>query len=203
MLTGETVVRKPCKTAMPHPIADGQTKWPTGPGGNRAAGRRSAQEKAAANLAASTPPSTVSLGGCRKRRGACAIGGPRLRFKILKQSPGPLIAAPMTTQTSDLSIDSILAEPAEQKGRRRYSTGGVGERLWSWGEEAGDRDADRDARASARSMKFRRPLEPTRRVGLRRAWREAGTPGSARKRQKQARTRRATRSAPARRSAAR
>ena len=64
-------------------------------------------------------------------------------------------------------------EPAEQKGRRRYSKGGVGERLWSWGEEASD--PRRESKCAL--QKFRRPLEPTRRVGLRRAWREAGTPG--------------------------
>ena len=37
--------------------------------------------------------------------------------------------------------------------------------------------AIRDARASARCAEFRRRLEPSRRVGLRHAWREAETPG--------------------------
>jgi hypothetical protein len=60
------------------------------------------------------------------------------------------------------------------KRRRRYSNGGTGKCSWSWEDETSD---PRDARASARSAEFRRSLEPSRRVGLRHAWREAETPG--------------------------
>ena len=64
---------------------------------------------------------------------------PTLRFEILKHSPRPADRrANYDTSQRLLSIDSLSNELAEQKRRRRYSKGGVGERLWSWGEEASD-----------------------------------------------------------------
>jgi hypothetical protein len=73
---------------------------------------------------------------------------PTLRFNILKHSPRPADRAPITTQLAAI-IDRLasLMKPAEQKGRRRYSKGGVGERLWSWEEEASDPETREQVRA--------------------------------------------------------
>jgi hypothetical protein len=92
---------------------------------------------------------------------------PSLRFEAFAETR--LSAAPITRKSTALIDRLTFYELAEQKGRRRYSKGGVGQRLWSWGEEASDPRRE--------VQKFRLPLEPTRRVDLRRAWREAGTPG--------------------------
>jgi hypothetical protein len=48
---------------------------------------------------------------------------------------------------------AAFTELPEQKGRRRYSKGGVGERLWSWGRKP----AIRDARESAHSINLGGP----------------------------------------------
>jgi hypothetical protein len=91
-----------------------------------------------------------------------------VRFEILKHSPRRAHRSPITTHASGFLMNcpnkkadaaTLRAASANVSGRGRR------------------KPAIRDARASARSMKFRRPLEPTVRVGLRRAWREAGTPG--------------------------
>jgi hypothetical protein len=62
-----------------------------------------------------------------------------MRFEILKHSPRRARRRANYDKLAAI-IDRLasLMKPAEQKGRRRYSKGGVGERLWSWEEEASD-----------------------------------------------------------------
>jgi hypothetical protein len=95
---------------------------------------RSAQDNAVLNPATSTAPRTVSSPSGAV---ACAIGDPRGGPTFRSIRVDPLIAPHYDTSLGLLSINFVfLMKPAEQKGRRRYAKGGVGERLWSLGEEA-------------------------------------------------------------------
>jgi hypothetical protein len=109
--------------------------------------------------------------GLRAPRGA-RNGRLNTGFEILKP-----FARTRKTRSRELVLrtcSAFLNKVSERKRRRRYSNGGAGKCRWSWEDETSD---PRDARASARSAEFRRSLEPSRRVGLRHAWREAETPG--------------------------
>jgi hypothetical protein len=151
----------PCKTAMPGSDRfDGRTTWPAGPGGS---GRAFGARERGLNPA-STDPRTVSWGGRCKWPVARAIGRPRWgsTFRVIRRDP--LIARPLRHKLAGI-IDRLrfFNETSRTKRPTPLLEGGVGERLCRWGRKP----AIRDATASVRS-RFRRPLAPTPRAGLRR-----------------------------------
>jgi hypothetical protein len=113
---------------------------------------------------ASTDPRTVSWGGRCKWPVARAIGRPRWgsTFRVIRRDP--LIARPLRHKLAGI-IDRLrfFNETSRTKRPTPLLEGGVGERLCRWGRKP----AIRDATASVRS-RFRRPLAPTPRAGLRR-----------------------------------
>ena len=123
---------------------------------------------------ASTDPRTVSWGGRCKWPVARAIGRPRWgsTFRVIRRDP--LIARPLRHKLAGI-IDRLrfFNETSRTKrptplleGRRRRTSLVVG---------GGSRRSE--TREQVRGPEIQAALEPTRRVGLRRAWREAGTPG--------------------------
>src|ERR1700733_4175936 len=91
------------------------------------------------SLAASTDPRTVSRGGRCESPVARAIGGPRWgsRFRSIRRDP--LIARPLRHKLAGI-IDRLRFFNESNRTERPTPLlkGGVGERLWSLGEEASD-----------------------------------------------------------------
>jgi len=125
------------------------------------AAERSAQENAA--LTRRRQILAPSAGRC-KWPVARAIGRPRWgsTFRVIRRDP--LIARPLRHKLAGI-IDRLrfFNETSRTKRPTPLLEGGVGERLCRWGRKP----AIRDATASVRS-RFRRPLAPTPRAGLRR-----------------------------------